>query len=441
MPTGVGPATRAVEQIENAVNELADEEVVGRSLRDELVGLERSRARLDAQIARRLVEFQSSGEWATEGARSAAGWLAAKTRCTSRVANHRMHVARQLDEMPTATKAWRAGEIGSEHVAVMARVRSAARANQEFAVFEPALCDVAKAGTPDDVALVGRRWRDAVDAELGRDGSGHTADERDHDQRALHFSRTSEGVGYMDARFDAEGAEVVEHAIDKMYARLHQRDDPRSPAQQRHDAVVEIMREWSDDQPRGGNRPHVLLVEDVQTRQGDALGRCQSASGYQMSPDTMRRLACDAITQAVLIHNDGVPLAMGREERTFTPDQYRAMVVRDGGCRFPGCDLGPRHCEAHHITTWEDGGLTDLEHGILVCRGRGHHRFLHEGHGRVVGNANGTLEWYSSDGTCLGTSHPQRPPDKIITQQGKDAAAVRARAYALCNRALPEQAA
>ena len=169
MPTGIGPATRAVEQIENAINELADEEVVGRSLRDELVGLERSRARLDAEIARRLVEFQSSGEWAMEGARSAAGWLAAKTRCTSRVANHRVHVARQVAEMPTATKAWRAGEIGGEHVAAMARVRSAGRANQEFAVFEPALCDVAKAGTPDDVACVGRRWRDAVDAELGRE--------------------------------------------------------------------------------------------------------------------------------------------------------------------------------------------------------------------------------------------------------------------------------
>ncbi len=130
MPTGIGPATRAVEQIENAINELADEEVVGCSLRDELVGLERSRARLDAEIARRLVEFQSSGEWAMEGARSAAGWLAAKTRCTSRVANHRVHVARQLAEMPTAIKAWRAGEIGGEHVAAMARVRSAGRANR-----------------------------------------------------------------------------------------------------------------------------------------------------------------------------------------------------------------------------------------------------------------------------------------------------------------------
>ncbi len=222
---------------------------------------------------------------------------------------------------------------------------------------------------------------------------------------------------------------------------LHQRDDPRTPAQQRHDALVEILRQWSDDQPRGGNRPHVLLVEDTSTRRGEAVGRCQSASGYQMRPDTMRRLACDAITQTVLLASDGVPLAMGREERTFTPDQYRAMVVRDGGCRFPGCDLGPRYSEAHHTTTWEDGGLTDLEHGILVCRGRGHHRFLHEGRGRVVGNPNGPLEWYAHDGTHLGTSHPQHPPDKIITQQGKDAAAIRARAYALCNKAPPEQAA
>jgi hypothetical protein len=103
------------------------------------------------------------------------------------------------------------------------------------------------------------------------------------------------------------------------------------------------------------------------------------------------------------------------------------MVVRDGGCRFPGCDVRPQHCEAHHSTPWEEGGPTDLADGLLVCRGPGHHRFLHEGRGYVKGNANGRLDWYDRDGTWLGSTEPKVPPKKIRTRYGKEIRALRKR--------------
>src|SRR4051794_20580842 len=102
MPDVVGPVTRAVERIEQGVDALAEERVTGRSLRDELVVLERLRSRLDAEVARRLVAFDLSVEWSADGARSAAAWLVAKTRCASSGAHHRVHVARQLAAMPCA---------------------------------------------------------------------------------------------------------------------------------------------------------------------------------------------------------------------------------------------------------------------------------------------------------------------------------------------------
>ncbi len=432
----VGPVTRAVESVESAVDALAAECVAGRPLRDDLLSLERVRARLDAEIARRLVEFDRSVEWSVDGARSAAGWLVAKTRAATGHVHHRMHVARQIDAMPIAQKAWRNGRMTTDHAAVMAKVRSAGRADAEFAVFEPALCEVAEAGTPADVANVGRRWRDAVDNALDRDGTKESASAREQQGRALYWSRTNGGAGVINGEFDTEGAEFVDAALNRMYRRLHQENDPRSPAQQRADAFVEICRLWSDSQERGSNRPHVMWLVDESTVKGEAFGACQSASGHQVSPQTMRRTLCDAFVQRVRVGERGVPLDMGRAVRTFTPDQYRALVVPDGGCRFPGCDVGPLHTEAHHVDEWvHHSGPTDLANGMLVCRGRGHHTFLHEGRGRVEGNANGRLDFFARDGTWLGFSEPRVPPKRILTRYGAEVEATRERVRQLIEQA------
>src|SRR5262249_34747753 len=146
--------------------------------------------------------------------------------------------------------------------------------------------------------------------------------DRQYQQRGWYWSRSVEGMGHAEATFDVEGAEFVEQALDRMYQRLHQEHDPRTPAQQRADAFVEICRLFSDDQSRGSNRPHISLLEDVPTARGEAVGLCQTAAGYQLSPETMRRLSCDAIMQRFFIDRDGVPLAAGRSERTFSADQY-----------------------------------------------------------------------------------------------------------------------
>ncbi|MER2208391.1 MAG: HNH endonuclease signature motif containing protein, partial [Rhodococcus sp. (in: high G+C Gram-positive bacteria)] len=77
----------------------------------------------------------------------------------------------------------------------------------------------------------------------------------------------------------------------------------------------------------------------------------------------------------------GVPLDCGKEARTATVPQRRALAVRDGGCAFPGCGTPPGWCDAHHIVHWNDGGPTDLDNLILLCGH--HHRTLHHTQWRV----------------------------------------------------------
>jgi hypothetical protein len=63
---------------------------------------------------------------------------------------------------------------------------------------------------------------------------------------------------------------------------------------------------------------------------------------------------------------DGTVLDVGRRRRTVGPGLRRALEVRDGGCRFPGCGL--RFTEAHHLKHWGEGGETKLENLVLLCR-------------------------------------------------------------------------
>ncbi len=96
-----------------------------------------------------------------------------------------------------------------------------------------------------------------------------------------------------------------------------------------------------------------------------------------LSIATARRLACDCHLTPIVM-DDGVPLNLGRTSRTVSKKQRRALIARDHGCAFPGCDTPPAHCEGHHIKHWADGGPTDLDNLVLLCRY--HHTLLHHSH-------------------------------------------------------------
>ena len=100
-----------------------------------------------------------------------------------------------------------------------------------------------------------------------------------------------------------------------------------------------------------------------------------------ISIDTARMLARDCTVTRILLDDNGVLLDCGKEARTATVPQRRALAVRDGGCAFPGCGTPSGWCDAHHIVHWNDGGPTDLDNLILLCGH--HHRTLHHTEWRV----------------------------------------------------------
>ena len=91
---------------------------------------------------------------------------------------------------------------------------------------------------------------------------------------------------------------------------------------------------------------------------------------------------------------DGAVLDVGRKTRTIPPAIRRALAARGHTCRFPGCDC--RHCDAHHVRHWADGGATRLDNLVLLCRR--HHRAVHEEGFTVALLDNGDARFCQPDG-------------------------------------------
>ena len=107
------------------------------------------------------------------------------------------------------------------------------------------------------------------------------------------------------------------------------------------------------------------------------------AGGLHVGREAARRVACDAALVALRHGADGEVLDVGRRTRAVPTALRRALLDRDRGqCQFPGCDS--RHCDAHHVVHWADGGETRLQNLVLLCEVRDYAKLL-PGTGHLTG--------------------------------------------------------
>jgi hypothetical protein len=147
-------------------------------------------------------------------------------------------------------------------------------------------------------------------------------------------------------------------------------------------------------------------------------------SGWPIGVETVRRLACDAGIIPMLLGSASEPLDVGRLSRTAPPALRRALVYRDGGCRFPHCGRPPEWTDAHHIVHWLLGGDTSLTNCCLLCRA--HHVKVHEQGWRLnLDPTTGTITVHYPNGQLFDTSHPRGP----VRLRGNPAAATHRKPY------------
>lgn len=239
-----------------------------------------------------------------------------------------------------------------------------------------------------------RIWTDADGVERGRidfedDGAGWIRSIRD---AALRPRRG--GPRFIDPEERQHARELTE--------------DARSHDQLSYDLLMDVLRAGAlaDAEAVFGTRQAGVRIVQVVDPAGAAVGARNEDYGLPLPLSTTERRTCESGTVPVRVDMSGNPLDVGRESRLFTARQRIALAVRDGGCRWKGCDRPSSYCEAHHIDEWHaDHGRTDIDRGILLCRH--HHMQLHHGGWRITRQDGATFELHPP-GTARPISLPPR---------------------------------
>lgn len=138
------------------------------------------------------------------------------------------------------------------------------------------------------------------------------------------------------------------------------------------------------------------------------LGRSDEPAvleGYgPIDVDTARELAGRAPSFIrLLTHPEtGVVLSMGRKRYRVPEDLRKWLQLRDGTCRFPGCNCAAGRSDIDHTLDWFLGGMTDYDNLADVCGP--HHRLKHKSGWSLTqirddsGVSTGQLLWTSPTG-------------------------------------------
>src|SRR2546421_6949603 len=281
----------------------------------------------------------------------------------------RVEIARHLEKLPATAAAFASGDVGFQHVAVLARTAEhvgAAAVRKD----EASLLQAAQTMDPGQFTTVAKNFEHRGDA------AGALAEaNRAYERRYFHIGEPHDGLVRVDGLLDAEGGATLRTALHTFMKPL--KDDPRSYGQRNADALVELGRRGSGSKHDGaGPRPQVIIRASLDTLAGIKGAPAGELEGGGTVPaETVQRIACDSAVsrmtgQGELEHD------LNHASRTLPASTRRALEARDRHCVFPGCTRPTNWCDGHHLVWWTRGGETALPNLALLCRP--HHRMVHE---------------------------------------------------------------
>src|SRR4051794_32537456 len=252
MSGGVAADTSQLREAVDLVASLDCAECVDAALADTFIEVRREIDQLEALAARLLVNVEGRGIPFGEGASSTSAWSQWRTGQRWKEAKASCDAGALSERLPLTAKAWAQGEISTSAAKAITRGIKTGH-EDEYAELEEMLVDLASE----------RNFRD-LDAVIGYYGKCCDAldDPEPEDKNGLHLSKVGERwVSRGD--FDGLGGEILLTAIRAAMDTPNGKDDQRSAARLRADALVNIARWYlnQDDLPEvGGEAPHVSIV-------------------------------------------------------------------------------------------------------------------------------------------------------------------------------------
>ncbi|MGQ5260010.1 DUF222 domain-containing protein [Micromonospora sp. ZYX-F-536] len=329
-------------------------------------------------------ELDGRGTAMAQGASSTAVWLRDRLRLSVSAARRLVDLAASVDAAPPGVRdALASGAVSGEQVRVIADAVATVSASAGVEVADKAvgvLVEWAEQFDPSLLRRMATRILDHVAPDAAEEAARVALEAeacRTARDRHVTLSEQPGGRLRLAGTLDAEAAALLRAVIDPLTAPSGP-GDSRTPGQRRHDALADVCRLAlrTGELPEHGGDPAQIVVTTSYDRLTRHLDAGSLDVGLQLTPDTVRRLACDAAILPAVLGGSGQVLDVGRQRRLITGPLRRALVLRDRGCAFPGCDRPPRWCAAHHIRHWADGGPTSLDNAVLLCGH--HHRHVHQ---------------------------------------------------------------
>jgi hypothetical protein len=343
--------------------------------------------RLTAVQAMLVREVDGRGLVKAAGSANASTWLRDRVRISIHDAHRVTRLGATLDARPVLAAAVAAGGVTPEQAVVIGAALGEIPADAGVAVVasaEALLVDHASRFEPQVLRQLGGRILAHVDPELHDRILRKRLDNDDRlAARDRHLTLSRDGLGRtrLSGILDTVSAATVMAALSPLMVPVPAGSaggaDLRTPGARRADALVEVCRLAlrTGELPADGGQPPQVNVTIDYAALAASVGVGTLDTGEPLSAAAVRRMACDARILPVVLDGAGVPVDVGRARRLFTGAARVAVVLRDRGCAFPGCDRPPKWCDIHHIVSWVDGGSTDRDNGVALCGF--HHRLIH----------------------------------------------------------------
>ena len=345
--------------------------------------------RLEGIGARALGELQIRGggtvpDGVDGGVCPTPAWLRGATGASGNAAGRRVRTSVALRELPLILDAVVDGRISPEHGRVLTRLVGAIEP-QRLLDSQEALLEVARRTDPEQLAQYVRHLL-ATWCEPRLEAEEAAAEDRRFFQVRNKHNGSWRGVFELP---DAQ-MEIVLTALEPL-ARRDGDADTRTAGQRRADAFTDVAAlalSHGDLPDAGGERPRLTyLVPELADPTATGLEQKldldrhpgeQCPTAAWTGPATraqVERLLCQAQVQRLRVDADGRIVSLTAFSDAITKAQRRAVAARDRCCTSKGCSRPPAFCDVHHLRALADGGATEVDNLVLLCRR--HHVMWH----------------------------------------------------------------
>ena len=327
--------------------------------------------RQEAVFADLVVAGHLRGVGREDGYESTPSWLRARAGLKTGEVHAAIGAGELGEVLPDTRAAWRDGKISSGAVRVIGSARVPGY-DDELAAVEPELLAAARRKDHWSLGRMAQHFKRCA----RRDGG--LPPERDGLRASIVGDRLA-----IDGDIGGLNGESIYTALDAFTDAPSEGDD-RTPAQRKADGLARLCRValGAEKDAVMASPSAVVVVIDWATflahlnREAFVrFGQMDGAFIGALDPSEVEALLCDCTISRTILGPDSQPVNLGTETRTYPRWLRRRIAARDRHCKWPGCEIPPGWCEAHHVKYWQHGGETSYANGVLLCSR--HHHFLH----------------------------------------------------------------